>query len=68
MNPSVIFLAIICIWPTENTVGPKIAFAEVSSRVVCEANVAVVKAKLEADPLVRFVSTQCVELDQGNKA
>lgn len=68
MNPSVIFLAIICIWPTENTVLPKIAFAQAPSLEVCQADAAIVKAKLEADPTVRFVTTECVEFDRGEKA
>jgi hypothetical protein len=68
MNATVIILAILCIWPADTTKEPKVIAAEAPSLEVCEANIAAMKVKIEADPAVRFVSGACLELNRGNKA
>ena len=68
MNAAVIFLAIICIWPADNTQSPKLVNATFHSLDACKAAVVVVKTKLDVDPAVRYVNAACIEFDQGNKA
>ena len=68
MNPAVIYLAILCVWPTDATQGPVLVHAESTSLAVCEAGLAAEKAKLEANPIVRSVDGWCIELKRGDKA
>ena len=67
MNPGVIFLAILIIWPTDNS-GPTMAHALAPSLAICQASIAAEKTLLEAKPEVRFVAAQCFEFDRGEKA
>lgn len=67
MNSGLIILAIICIWPADGGL-PKVAVAEAPSMEVCQADVASVQAKLQADPAVRSVSTTCLELNRAEKS
>ena len=67
MNPAVIYLAILIIWPSDNT-APTMAHAVAPSLAVCEASNAAAKTKLEASPTVRFVAAKCLEFDRGEKA
>lgn len=68
MNAATVFLAIICIWSTDATQTPQLEAARAPSLAVCQANNDAMKAKLEADPAVRFVSTSCVSLERGEKS
>jgi len=68
MNLGVIFLAIICIWPTDNTKLPQLIFAQAPTLEVCASANAAKKAELLADASVRAVATSCLELNEETKS
>ena len=68
MMPTVIFLAIVCVWPAADGQLPKIATATAPSMEICLADIAVVKKQLEADPTIRYVNVSCIEMDRGEKS
>jgi hypothetical protein len=67
VNPAAIYLAILIIWPSDNS-APTMAHALAPSMDICQASILAEKHALEAKPEVRFVAGTCVEFDRGEKA
>jgi hypothetical protein len=67
LNPAVIYLAILIIWPSDNS-APTMAHALAPTMAVCQASIAAEKVTLEARPEVRFVAATCFEFDRGEKS